>query len=175
MPSFLRLSLRSAGCVLALLVAQTAGAQQRSIRTAAPEMVAYFSGAWHCAGSFSNGRPIAAAIAFSNSVGGAWLSSTHDDDPPGSYHALSLWGVRASGGFVAYIADSQGGMRRFAAADGWKNDQTMLARDTTASAFSERFTYARQTPSVFKMTYEVTRDTGATWHMGDTLSCTRKP
>lgn len=112
---------------------------------------------------------------FHSVLGGAWLSAAQDDAEPGTYHALAMWGVSATNGLVAEIADSQGGMRRFVASDGWVGDRLAFVRDTVYAnigRYSERFIYERQTDSTFRMTYETMRDT-ASWHEGDHVLCGR--
>ena len=112
---------------------------------------------------------------FHSILGGAWLSAAHDDAEPGAYHALATWGVAPSGGLLAEIADSQGGLRRFIAADGWAGDRVAFVRDTVYAnygRYGERFIYERQADSIFRMTYETMRDT-IPWHQGDQAVCRR--
>lgn len=139
-------------------------------------MTGFFTGQWACDGAFANGKPISATMEFAEVAGGGWLSAVHDDVPPQSYHATALWGVAPAGGVVGHIADSGGGMRRFVAAEGWKDGRIVLARDTTLKTgrYAERFVYARESATTFRMTYETQRDTATTWRMGDTLLCTKR-
>lgn len=159
--------------------AQATGAPPPAPRTThavAPEMTAFFAGKWACDGSFSTGRPISATMEFAEVAGGGWLSAVHDDLPPNGYHAFALWGVVPGGGIVGNLADNGGGMRRFVAADGWKDARLLLVRDTAINSvrFAERFVYARESGTTFRMTYETARDTATAWRMGDTLLCTKR-
>lgn len=143
-------------------------------------MVEYLTGKWNCQGSFASGKPIAATMSFHETLNGAWFAASHDDVPPSSYHAMAFWGTPRSGGFVAHIADSGGGMRRFVSADGWKDGRIIIARDTALATaqfkgrYAERFTYARESANTFRMTYETAVGDAAAWKMGDTLLCTKE-
>ena len=95
--------------------AMAQGASPQTMRAAAPALVEYFKGAWHCDGAFSNGRPISATMEFADLLDGAWVTMTHHDVPPSSHHAFSIWGVAPTGGMLSIIADNRGGMRRFVA------------------------------------------------------------
>lgn len=160
-------------------MAQTAG-KAPTPRSAAVEMVDFLTGKWACQGNFANGKPIAASKEFHETLNGAWLSETHDDVPPSSYHAMTLWGTPRAGGFVAHIADNGGGMRRFASSDGWKDGRITITRDTTLETpqfkghYGEHFIYARESATTFRMTYETQLGDAPTWRMGDTMLCTRQ-
>jgi hypothetical protein len=95
----------------------------------------------------------------------------HDDRPPNGYHAQSMWGADASTGkWMSMIFDNFGGARRFTST-GWDGHSIVL--DGAPGARRERFTYAVESPSSFRMTYEVSGDAGTTWKLGDSLACTR--
>src|SRR3954471_3520204 len=127
-----------------LLVAASslsAQAAPRTLRGTVPGFVETFHGKWKCDGNFSNGKAISATMSFDETLNGAWLSASHDDLPPNGYHALGLWTAPAAGGIVAHIADNGGGMRKFTAADGWKNDRLVLERDTVRATPQRSFRF----------------------------------
>jgi hypothetical protein len=135
------------------------------------ELVQFFSGKWHCAGHFANGKPIASDESFGALLGGAWLQQIHDDEPPMGYHAYSNWGVdRKSGALVVAILDSAGGLRLFGSKD-WTPQTIVLVSDQTAAP--ERFTYNRKSATAFDVQYEVETKTGD-WKPGDQLNCERQ-
>jgi hypothetical protein len=149
----------------------------RGIKRVAPVLAAYFSGSWRCDGAFANGKPVYQSMEFHETLDGTWLSAAHDDRPPGTFHDLALWGLGSGGVLVAYIADNQGGMRRFVAAEGWMQDHIAFVRDTTFAnygRYGERFTYERKSDSTFTMKYATVRDT-VPWHEGDHVTCSRTP
>jgi hypothetical protein len=149
-------------------------------RSVVPEMVDFLTGRWSCQGKFATGKPIAATKEFHETLNGAWLAETHDDTPPSSYHAMTMWGTPRSGGFVAHIADNGGGMRRFVSAGGWKHDTITITRDTTLETpqfkghYAEHFVYTHESATTFRMTYETQAGENPAWHMGDTMLCTKQ-
>jgi hypothetical protein len=134
-------------------------------------LVVAFQGSWHCAGAFANGKKIESDMTFSADLDRHWLRLVHDDRPPNIYHAQSMWGADASTGkWMSMIFDNFGGARKFTST-GW--DGHAIVFDGAPAPRRERFTYAVQTPSSFRMTYEVSSDAGATWKLGDSLVCAR--
>ncbi len=161
--------------VTAITNLASAQTSAHTMRSNAPDAVRYLPGDWHCVGAFASGKRTAGNVTFHEVLNGAWLEQSQDDEPPGTYHSVALWGPEGIGGVVAYIADGRGGMRHFVANGGWSSNRIVLQRDSIApSGFSERFTYARESEDILKITYEITRDSAATWRMGDTLSCARQ-
>jgi hypothetical protein len=136
----------------------------------------FLAGSWSCEGAFANGTPIASDVTFSREMGGAWLQQRHQDRPPHRYAALSMWGIHLpSGRLAATIFDVGGGTRRFTA-DAWSDTSVVLLGETRPAAPDrrERFAYRVASPDSFRMSYEVTRDAGATWTLGDSLLCTQR-
>jgi hypothetical protein len=134
-------------------------------------LVAAFQGSWHCAGAFANGKKIESNMTFSADLDRHWLRVVQDDRPPNGYHAQSMWGADASTGkWMSMIFDNFGGARKFTST-GWDGHAIVL--DGAPGPRRERFTYAVEAPSSFRMRYEVSGDDGATWRLGDELLCTR--
>jgi hypothetical protein len=134
-------------------------------------LVAAFHGTWHCAGAFANEKKIESDMMFSADLDRHWLRLVHDDRPPNGYHAQSMWGTDASTGkWMAMIFDNFGGARKFTSS-GWDGHGIQL--DGAPGPRRERFTYAVESTSTFRMRYEVSADSGTTWHLGDELRCTR--
>ncbi len=80
------------------------------------------------------------------------------------YKAMGMWGYEsATRQLVMTVNDNFGGARTFNST-GWADGKVVFA--TAPSARQERFTFERQNPTQFKMTYEVSSD-GKTWRMGD--------
>jgi hypothetical protein len=134
-------------------------------------LFAYFTGPWHCAGAFASGKPIASTVTFTPDLDNHWLQYRHDDDPPNRFHALSLWGTDAkTNHLVSVLVDNFGGMRVFASPTGWDAHTVVFQND----AGHDRFTYTVDTPAAFRMRYEVSRDSGRTWSLGDSLRCEKR-
>lgn len=134
-------------------------------------LVAAFQGSWHCAGAFANGKKIESEMTFSADLDRHWLRVVHDDRPPNGYHAQSMWGADASTGkWMSMIFDNFGGARKFTSS-GWDGHGIVL--DGAPGPRRERFTYVVESPSSFRMSYDVSGDAGTTWKLGDSLVCTR--
>jgi len=134
-----------------------------------PTLFAYFTGHWHCTGAFASGKPIASDLTFTPDLDDHWLVYRHDDQLPNRYHALSLWGIDAhTNRLVSVIHDNFGGVRFFVS-PGWDGQRVVFEDDASHA----RFTYTVDTPTAFRMRYEVTPDSGGTWALGDSLRCTR--
>jgi hypothetical protein len=66
-------------------------------------------------------------------------------------------------------------MRQFTGHNDWNNGRIQITRAQPSNAtFSERFTYVRKSADSFNLVYETTRDASHTWHMGDTVLCSRQ-
>ena len=138
-------------------------------------MIQFFVGHWTGEGQFSNGKKIAADVAFELSLDSSWLIYTHRDKAPNSYKADSYWGVDGpTGEFIANCFDNFQGHRLFAS-DGWKNGKMVLTDHaflTGVGTYFEHFRYEKLSEKSFKMSYETSRD-GITWSLGDELVFTK--
>jgi len=135
----------------------------------------FFIGEWSGAGEFSNGKKIEADVSFSADLDNQWLSYSHTDRLPNKYKARGMWGFdRESGKFVMLLSNNFGGARLFVS-DGWADGKIVFNRERLLAALSvaERFTFARESASSFRMTYETSRDEKA-WRVGDYLTFKRK-
>ena len=72
------------------------------------------------------------------------------------------------------LSNNFGGARLFVS-DGWADGKIVFNRERllTALSVAERFTFARESASSFRMTYETSRDEKA-WRVGDYLTFKRK-
>jgi hypothetical protein len=137
-------------------------------------MVRFFSGEWTGAGTFANGRAIAAKLSFRLTLDSAWLVCEHRDDPPGQYAATLYWGVdRATGQFLAYAFDNFQGHRVFTGNATGRNNVWRLVLTDQAFApgvgtYYEHFIYQQLSATQFKMSYETSLD-AITWSLGDSV------
>ena len=142
---------------------------------AAPDaaMAKFFAGSWGCAGEFASGKKIEADVSFTPELDGKWLLYRHDDQPPGRFKAMALWGVDQSSGKLISVMDDNFANARLFTSDGWKDGSVTFTRDAflDQKISQERFRYERQSDNSFKMTYERLAD--AQWKMGDFIVCKR--
>jgi hypothetical protein len=131
----------------------------------------YFSGRWTCSGTFSNGKPISAAIRFESDLQGAAIVVHHDDTPaPGFYHSIEVWGFQKSTGtYVASLYDAYGGARGFSSA-GWSGDVLTWATDAAVNP-PQQFVYTKKDSNTFAVDWKVFKN--GTYVVGDTLGCKR--
>jgi hypothetical protein len=93
-------------CPVALVAATVGGAQAAGSDAPAGAaasadfraLVTYYQGHWQCRGHFANGTTISSDEQFDPWLDGKWLHELHDDQPPFSYHAHSVWGVAEPNG-----------------------------------------------------------------------------
>ncbi len=134
----------------------------------------FYPGHWNCSGHFANGKSISSDETFETWADGRWLHEIHDDHPPFSYHAHSVWGVDSAAHVLTLtIHDSFGGVRIFTSS-AWNapaitfDAQPILGH----TGKSERFVFTRVSPQAFSFEYQVASGAGA-WKIGDHVDCTR--
>lgn len=139
---------------------------------AAPDPLAYFEGAWTCAGHFEpSKKPLASAMAFMRDPDTGALLKQHRDQAPGTYKANETWGVaKVAGGFRATIADGFSGLRWYAS-PGWEGDRWTWTRQGAGEP-GEQFVYTRTGPTAMTVDWMISR-AGAPLSLGDTLACTK--
>ncbi|MBO9727644.1 MAG: hypothetical protein J7623_03290 [Chitinophaga sp.] len=132
-------------------------------------LVHFFTGTWKGAGTFANGKPIAATATFTLSLDSCWLQYEHVDIPPNVYKAHALWGAGNDGSLLAYIFDNFGGHRQFTG--NYTNDALVLVSAQIYPGNKkvyQQFVYRKLSAASFKMSYEMSTDS-VQWRMGDTL------
>lgn len=133
--------------------------------------LAWFVGAWQCAGRFSNGRPIHSRETFSTEMDGHWLRMRHADTLPDRYVADEWWGYdRTARQFTVTVFDNGGGVRHYVSS-GW-SDTTLSLRNTATSGYIDRFVFRRSSDAQYQVSYAHLGGSGA-WQPGDELTCRR--
>lgn len=162
--------------LLVFMTLAVATVAQPSARPKLPDdLLHFFIGNWTGDGQFANGKKISADVSFKLSLDSSWLTYEHIDRLPNRYKALSLWGVDATGQFVAYAFDNFRGHRKFAS-NGWKDGKLVLSTHEyipQRGVFFQHFIYEKQADQSFKMTYETSND-GINWKLGDYLTFSKK-
>jgi hypothetical protein len=136
------------------------------------DLVAFFAGDWTGAGEFASGKKIEADVNFHADLDQQWLVYTHRDRLPNRFKAIGMWGYEAtSKQLIMTVNDSFGGARMFSSI-GWADGKVIFANNmvvapaATPPGRQERFTFERQGPRQFRMTYETSTD-GNVWRLGD--------
>ena len=133
--------------------------------------LAWFVGAWECAGQFSNGRPIHSREIYSTEMDGHWLRMQHADTQPYRYAAYEWWGYdRTTRQFVVTVFDNSGGVRHYVSS-GWTGT-TLSLRNTASSGYIDRFVFRRSGDAQYRISY-AHLDNRGTWQPGDELTCRR--
>jgi hypothetical protein len=151
-----------------MLLAAVAAAVQTA--PSAPKAMDAFRpllGQWRCAGTFANGKPIAAHLAITADTATGSLMVRHDDLPPNSYHSLELWGPAAEG-YRATIADSFDGVR-WLTSSGWQDGALQWVRREDGHD-KEIFRYDHLTAKGFAISWFVVRANGQPV-LGDSVTC----
>jgi len=139
---------------------------------AAPDPLAYFEGAWTCAGHFEpSKKPLASEMVFRRDPDTGALLKQHRDAAPGIYKAAETWSFsRVAGGFRATVADGYNGLRWYAS-PGWEGDRWTWSRQGAGEP-AEQFVYSRTAPARMTVDWMISR-AGAPIVLGDTLACTK--
>lgn len=134
----------------------------------------FYRGLWSCSGHFANGKPISSDESFETWADGRWLHEIHDDHPPFSYHAHSVWGVDSAAHILTLaIHDNFGGVRLFTSSTWDGPTITFDAQPILGHPPStERFVFTRVSPQAFSFEYQVPSAAGG-WKMGDHVVCAR--
>ncbi len=148
------------------------GASSTPVDAQFRSLVDYYQGHWSCDGHFANGKAISSEEMFEPWSAGMWLHEAHDDHPPYSYHAHSIWGIDASShSLTLTIHDNFGNVRLFVSKD-WSGPSITFEPQPILghSGQPERFTFVRHPPAAFSFEYEVS-GVGGKWSLGDHVDC----
>lgn len=185
MKKLLILSLLIISCVITgTAQIQTASAQnpyaKQIERTKfSPGFLEYFVGDWSGVGKFSNDKDLTSEFNFTTNLENQCLVVRHEELPPHDFQFIALLSKdSATGNLVMLVTSNKNsGARLFRSDAGdWKDEKIVFqSTPELRSAFAlERFTFERQSASSFKTTYEMSRDEGKTWRIGDKQVFTKK-
>ena len=140
---------------------------------AAIDPLAYFEGAWNCAGQFEpSKKPLASTLVFRRDPDTGALLKQHADVAPATYKAAETWSfAKPAGGYRAAIADGFSGLRWYAS-PGWEGDRWTWTR-SGAGEPGEQFVYVRAGPTTMTVEWRLSR-AGAPLTLGDTLDCRKR-
>ena len=143
-----------------------------------PGVMAYFSGAWTGKGHFGTGAAIASDISFVPDLENQCLVVKERETPPNTFQYVGLWTVDSvSGNALMLLAGNHDSGARVFRSHGWRNGKIVFQSGPELRARSalERFTFERESSSVFDATYEFSKDDGHSWQLGDRQVYTKRP
>lgn len=138
------------------------------------ELVEFFEGTWEGKGKFADGKPIAADVTYTTELDNQWLIFHHEDRPPIKFKAIGTVGIdRESKKMVMLMTDSYSSAKLFVS-DGWKDGTAVFTKTSALGPITrhERFTFKRESPNTYRMTYEFSKD-GVNWQLNDYMVFTR--
>jgi len=131
----------------------------------------FLTGHWVGSGQFTRtGAPVASTFRFSKILGAEALAVEHAEIEPNSFAYAGVISMdTVSGDIVLLLASNKGGGGRLMRSRGWTGETMAFeaAPELHAWFARERVTFERLGPDSFKTTYEMSRDAGATWRVGD--------
>ena len=141
------------------------------------DLISYFAGNWSGKGTFaSSGKELKSEFSFVPDLENQCLVIRQKEKPPNTFQFVALWSVDSVSGLPVMLLTSNhdSGGRLFRSA-GWKNGKIVFQSgpELHASFALERFTFERESTSVFHTTYEMSFDDGKTWMVGDHQTFTK--
>jgi hypothetical protein len=137
----------------------------------------YFEGRWTGAGTFTRtGAPVSSTFLFAQALGGEVVRIQHVEDAPHTFAWLGLLSMDGvSQDLVLLMTSNNAGGARLMRSRGWVGDTLTFeaAPELQAWFARERITFEKLGPDAFRATYEMSRDSGATWRSGDVQTFNR--
>ena len=143
-----------------------------------PDMVSYFNGNWAGKGKFSSGKDVEASVSFVPDLGTQCVVVRQKEKPPNTFEFIALWSVDSvSKDIVMLLASNHNSGARTFRSHGWRDGTIVFQSVPELRALwaFERFTFARESATIFHATYEFSRDDGKTWQVGDRQTFTKQP
>jgi hypothetical protein len=134
-------------------------------------------GQWACAGSFADGRPLAADLSFVATMDGRAVRYVHRDRAPNRFVEEATWGPDTANHqlvSVAFMGSAETLIPALFVSTQWSARSVILeSRPLTSPPFAtNRFTYTLEAPNTLRVVWEVLR--AGNWTVGDALRCTRR-
>jgi hypothetical protein len=158
------------------LTLQGGGGRPSARELSGRELFTALAGQWACAGSFADGRPLAADLTFTRRNEGRSLAYHHADRAPNTFIQDATWGPDAPNDAIVSLAfagnESTLGPQLFVAKEWSASKIVLVAQTLTSPPFRpNRFTYTLTDAKTLTVLWEVERD--GTLTMGDQLTCVR--
>lgn len=158
--------------------AQNSSSAQTSGKPRLPQdLVNYFAGDWSGKGKFTSGRDLESDFNFVPQLENQCVFVHQKEKPPNTYEFSALWSVDSvSGQVVMLLAGNTDTGARIFRSHGWQDGKIVFQSVPELRSYwaLERFTFERESATVFHGTYEFSQDDGKTWRVGDKQTFTKK-
>lgn len=167
-----------AGALTTLAVAQNSSTQQAPEKPhLSQDLVSYFTGDWAGKGRFTSGRDLESDFSFVPQLENQCVLVHQKEKPPNTFEFSALWSVDSVSGDVvmALVGNLNTGARIFRS-HGWQDGKIVFRSVPELRSYwaLERFTFERESATVFHSTYEFSKDDGKTWLVGDKQTFAKK-
>lgn len=169
---------------LTLAVALTTLAvAQNSSSVQAPEkphlsqdLVSYFTGDWTGKGRFTSGRDLESDFSFVPQLENQCVLVHQKEKHPNTFEFVALWSIDSiSGEVVMLLAANLDAGAQIYRSHGWQDGKIVFQGVPDLRSHDlDRFTFERESATIFHSTYEFSKDDGKTWLVGDKQTFTKK-
>lgn len=167
-PTLLLVSSIGFAAPLAPQSAVSAGQPQKV--TVSVDALSYFNGSWSGKGKFTTGGDLESELSFAPDPGTQSVIVRAKEKPPNTFQFVALLSMDSiSGELVMLMASNHNSGARVLRSPGWQSEKIVFQStpELRARFALERFTFERKSETVFDATYEMSRDNGKTWLVGD--------
>jgi hypothetical protein len=169
-------ALQPSGAAL-LQAASPDSATQAGKGSVPADLMNYFAGKWSGKGQFANsGKELESDFSFVPDLENQCLVVRQKERSPNTFQFMALWSVDSvSEQWVMMMVSNHDGGARLFRTDGWHDGKLVFQSvpELHSSFALERFTFERQSTTVFRTTYEMSFDDGKTWKIGDRQTFTK--
>ena len=142
-----------------------------------PGLISYFAGNWSGKGKFaSSGKDLESDFSFVPDPETQSLLVRQKEKPPNTFRFVALWSIDSVSGqpVMLLVSNHDSGGRMFRST-GWNDGKIIFQSgpELHASFALERFTFERESTTVFHTTYEMSFDQGKNWTVGDHQTFTK--
>jgi hypothetical protein len=159
-------------------VAQNSSSVQTPDKPRLPQdLVNYFAGDWSGKGRFTSGRDLESDFSFAPQLENQCVLVHQKEKSPNTFEFSALWNVDSiSGDLIMLLAGNHDTGARIFRSHGWQDGRITFQSvpDLRSYWALERFTFERESATVFHSTYEYSKDDGKTWLVGDKQTFTKK-
>jgi hypothetical protein len=137
----------------------------------------FLLGDWTGSGTFARtGAKVESRLEITTTAAGEAVELHQRELPPNKFVYTALWTADTlNGGIAMLLAGNNGGGGRLLRSEGWRDGCLVFGSTQHLRAWfaAERFSFCPQSNDTLRVTYELSRDEGATWVTGDTQTYTR--
>ena len=129
------------------------------------DLVSYFTGDWAGKGRFTSGRDLESDFRFVPQPDNQCVLVHQKEKPPNTFEFSALWSVDSvSGNVVMVLVGNLDTGTRIFRSHGWQDGKIVFQGVPELRSYwaLERFTFERESATVFHSTYEFSKDDGKT-------------